>query len=43
MEGLVITVLCAKPQLKKSDNPEELVFIVEFVKDKTISLDDLHK
>ena len=43
MEGLVVNVLCANLQLKKSNNLEELVFIVEFVKDKTISLDDLHK
>ena len=34
MEGLVVNVLCAKLQLKKSNNQEELVFIAEFVKDK---------
>ena len=30
----VVNVLCAKLQLKKSNNLEELVFIAEFVKDK---------
>ena len=34
MEGPVINVLCAKLQLKKSNNLEELVFIAVFVKDK---------
>ena len=34
MEDLVVNVLCAKLQLKKLNNQEELVFIAEFVKDK---------
>ena len=34
MEGPVVNVLRANLQLRKSNNPEELVFIAVFVKDK---------